>query len=219
MRRPNHVTMLFSDYHVVEMIQSLPLRITFFGVLLSFVFCLAGCDKDWAKRFEYGRVQPNFRLTVTLPQPSSKSDLFARFEALAYRTGFTEYRGRPITEDMFEPDAKYHGFDFFPGDAGEDKYRIGFHWQPPDVEEPSRFEVIFYNRSMDDFTAQEWLIFRNWKETILPAEFPDATIEVTRHPVVFTDKKKMLEISRTTGIPIPENLKEKYMKYTVDSPR
>jgi hypothetical protein len=149
---------------------------------------------------------------VTLPEPSPKIELFRQFEELAHSTGFTEYRGRPISDEMFAPGAKFSSFNWFRNDASGVGYRIGLAWRPWDAEKPSQVRLIFYNESMDDFTAKEWLIFEEWKEVILPAAFPGATIEVARHPAKFTAHEMLLEISRVTGMPIPE----KYMKFVTD---
>ena len=149
---------------------------------------------------------------VTLPEPLQKAELFQQFEELAHSTGFTEYRGRPISNETFAPGAKIGGFNWFPNDASGVRYRIMLSWWPRNTDKPSQVLVIFYHDSMDDFTAKEWLIFKEWKEVILPAAFPDTTIEVARHPAKFTAHEMLLETSRATGMPIPE----KYIKFVTD---
>ena len=171
-----------------------------------------GCDGDWAKRFDYGRVIPDFRFRVTLEEPLSKAELFRRFEELAHLAGVTRYRGRPITEETFDPDASFSSFSWFLDEVELQNYNITLAWRPRNAEKPSWVLIIFRNGKLDDFTEKEWLIFKEWNETYLPSVFPDASIEVERHPVVYTSKDEALDISRSTGIPIPQELEERYTK-------
>jgi len=173
-------------------------------VFLFVLPCLQSCDADWAKRLDTGRVQPNFRLTVTRQEPSDKEVLFERFKALAHSEGFTRYEGRPISDKTFSPDTNIGGFDWFPSESSEIHYRIATVWTPYDATMPQEFILIYFNNSMEDFTAEQWLIFGEWRDAVLPTAFPDASIEVLNHPAKFTRRDDLKSISDQTGIAIPE---------------
>lgn len=196
------------------MIRSDMMRSVSLGVLVTFA-CLEGCDKDWAKHVEYGRAIPDMRFTVTLADPLTRLELFQRFEQLAHMAGFSNYIGVPISPERLESDPPTSTFSWSVSEAtGWGDYNISFYWQPHAVVKPSSFVAIFRNGRVDDFTIKEWLIFKNWKDSYLPKVFPDATIEVTRHPAAFTDEKQLLEISMATGIEIPA----KYLAFLKTSP-
>ena len=172
---------------------------------------MSGCDVDWGRPYADGRLVPDFRFKVTFPEPLSKVEVFMRFEHLAELAGFPNYIGKPISPEMLEPTAKWpSAFDFHPDENSDELYSITLGWNPYDVKMPTSVFVIFSDWSVEDFTQKEWLIFKEWKESYLPGVFPGSVIEVDRHPVVFTNKDDMLEISRATGIPIPQDLLERY---------
>lgn len=181
-----------------------------FCIVAFFAYPISGCD--WERPYANGRFEPDFRFKVTLSEPQSKADLFMRFEELAELTGFPNYQGLSITNQMLEHGTKLNTFSWYPDEKSTVRYSITLGWRPRSAERPTWVLVIFRMGTADRFTEKEWLIFEEWKESYLPKVFPDAAIEVDRHPAVRTNKEEMLEISRATGIPIPQDLLEKYTR-------
>jgi len=96
-----------------------------------------------------------------------------------------------------------------PEDAG---YSIYF--MPTDnVEMPPEFTFIFHNATTDGFIEREWLIFFQWYEQHLPAVFPDATLVVSRHPADGTKTEELMNVSKSTGIPLPKADRIRYEKW------
>ena len=178
------------------------------ALAIGLVFCAAlfGCDPDTAKRFEYGRPVPDFRLTVKLNAATSKEELFERFESLARSQGFTEYRGQPLNDRTFldVPARSQGSFNWFPSDKGPQQYYVAFVWNSRDDTLPTEFLLIFFSSDLDGFSLTEWHLFETWRETILPDAFPEATIVVTGHPVGHTRPELVDEYARQSGVALPD---------------
>jgi len=182
---------------------------TFFVLaLIATTSLTSGCDPEWAKRLDTGRVLPNFRFRVVLSAPSEKLILYERMKSAAHFAGLTEYSGQPTTEDTFHNNAENRAFNWRAEPDHQQWYKVRFMWTVDNDELPSEFLVIFYNDGMDDFDAADWIKFREWREDVLPAAFPGAEIEVLSHPAKYTNREQLLDISSRTGISIPE----KYLK-------
>ena len=186
-------------------------QMTFLTFLLGLTVQLAACDPDWAKRLDTGTLYPNFRFTVKLSEPQDRRALHLRLEELATQTGFSDYRGREITDEFLYNLSGGGKFSFRPPEAAADQYRLSLSWAPYDMEKPTEVLVIVGNNmGMADFTAEQWIYFRHWRDEILPAALPDGVITVTTHPARFTGFEMLEYISEETGMPIPE----KYLKHS-----
>ncbi|MCH7980205.1 MAG: hypothetical protein IID59_01770 [Proteobacteria bacterium] len=172
--------------------------------LIAIVSLTSGCDPEWAKTMDTGRVQPDFRFRVVLSAPSEKRALYERMKSAAHSDGMTEYRGKEITDASFSNRAESKGFDWFPGPTSRSRHRVALMWRVEAGELPSEILVIVYNDGMDDFDAADWIKFREWREVVLPTAFPGAAIEVLSHPAKYTNKEQLSDISSKTGISIPE---------------
>ena len=172
--------------------------------LIATVSLTSGCDPEWAKRLDTGRVVPNFRFRVVLSAPSEKLILYERMKSAAHADGMTGYRGAEITNASFSNSVENERFDWHPGPTSRSRHRVGFMWKAQAGELPSEILVIVYNDGMDDFDAADWIKFREWRENVLPVAFPGAEIEVLSHPAKYTNKEQLSDISSKTGISIPE---------------
>ena len=195
------------------MVLSNKMRTTISCLLLSCFLCLAACE-DWAKRLEFGQSIPDARLEIRLNEPTSKYGLYQRFEQAAHRGGFFHRRGRHLSAEDIRQNNLPPSHKWYPSESSDrSEYHVSFYW-PRRVERPWSFVFVFYNSSLNAFTAKEWRMFYEWKDEHLPIVFPEALIEITKHPAQRTARENLSEISNVTGIPIPE----KYMKYVTDSP-
>lgn len=177
------------------------LRSIFPLIILS---TIVGCDGEWAKGFDYGRPIPNFRFLVHLPAPVPRSDLVRRIESFAQQRGFTDYRGRPISNETLSGNSPINILDFFPsGSTAMQPYFVTFILKSEGSDQLSVFELIFKNRSLESFSEKEWMVFKTWRDQYLPSSFPNSVIVTSRHPAVFTEPSDLIRISETTGIPIP----------------
>lgn len=172
--------------------------------LIATVNLTSGCDPEWAKTMDTGRVRPDFRFRVVLSAPSEKRILYERMKSAAHFAELTEYSGQPTSEDTFHNNAESRAFNWRAEPNHQQRYKVRFMWTVDNEELPSEFLVIFYNDGMDDFDAADWIKFREWRDNALPAAFPGAEIEVLSHPAKYTNKEQLSDISSSTGIPIPE---------------
>jgi len=191
---------------------------------LSFVFGLGfvalvfvGCmDPDWAKKLDTGTVLPDMRFEIAPEKGLDPKRLYPIFANIARDEGYTEYSAQPIEKQFIR--------------AMEDRPVWTFRWREPDGSKPihtiafsrnaynsnnhEAFTVILYNDGMQDFDIDDWIVYRDWSERILPAAFPNAVVKESNHPAVYTAEKDLEAIAQQTGMPIPEKYLERLSQPT-----
>ncbi|MGI9221879.1 MAG: hypothetical protein ACR2QS_12685 [Woeseiaceae bacterium] len=162
------------------------------------------------------RPVPNGSIRVELSEPISHFELFNRMDTAAKNAGFLSQRSQPALKADYvradpvpiPPEFKPHLFTWHPTEEStntDSDYHILVSWEEVD-ETTDWFLFIFNQGGADPFEAQEWLLFYRWMEVLIPAAFPDRDLSmtVTRHPVVYTECDNMDNVSKQTGIPIPD---------------
>ena len=179
--------------------------------ILFFPLFIVACDQDWGKKMEFGRPIPDARLEVFLSNPIGKYELFLRMKDSANLAGYSRLVGNPRLPVQPSADTKPRNFDWHSIEgAPHFPHRVSFMFRPREALNPSSFIFIFRHSKTSGFEAKEWRLFYEWKDVFLPKFFPETRIEVTRHPALNTDFKELIDISRSTGIPIPESIMKKY---------
>lgn len=173
---------------------------------LAYIICatsLLGCEREvgWGKRFDTaGQLRPDFRFTVTLDSEVDTTRLYPVFERIAQENGFPSYTGVPVAKTLARQDGIF-AFDWVSESEHVPLRNVSFANEPM----ANSFKIVLYNNDMDSFQAEDWEVFAMWKNEILPQAFPNATIEVARHPAVFTDEQYLEEFASATGVAIPDS--------------
>ncbi len=165
------------------------------GILVT--LAITGCDQDWAKRLDTGRILPNIRFEVALDTPARPVDLYPRFESLSREEGFVTYVGQPPNE-LFEATSGTVAFRWRHESPTAPLWSVDFFWIVDSDNATNKFTVALNNNGMDDFEQDDWEIFADWRDRVLPGGFPDAKIEVIGHPARFSDPSKVSKLLQLT---------------------
>ena len=184
--------------------------------LCSIIVCsiqLSACGDYSPRRLAYGTAIPDARLEVALPAPVTKYDIYLRFQETAWSAGFEKPIGRVRVQDQPEEDTSPSSFHWnSKPDSDQYPNRVSF-MIPQEPRSPSKFTFVFRKSDTSSFAAKEWRMFDKWRTQILPQAFPDAVIKITRHPAGFTDFSDLMQISKETGMDIPESVRVEYEEW------
>ena len=180
---------------------------------LSFVFGLGlatllivGCDPDWALKLAYGTPVPDMRFDITPIDDLDPQRLYPIFESIAEDAGYFDYKTRPLDVQLEQQrQRKYSvwGFEWYDSSGNKPIHRLAFRRNSSNANNYDAFTVILGNGSTDDFDVDDWLVYKDWSENILPAAFPNADIRVSRHPASFTATEDLEAIADQAEMPIP----------------
>lgn len=181
------------------------LRSCYVSIIAVTCSSLAGCDENWAKRFDRGATIPDARLELKLSEPQSVIELLPRYEKAANIGGFPYMWGGAVTAEEVEASSR-RNFSWVKAEdsASVFQYRVTFFTPRQEEQSTKKITFVFSNDSTDLFTKDEWLMFYQWKDEYLPEVFPGATISISRHPAVFTSHEDIMEFERDMGIEVPE---------------
>ncbi len=177
-------------------------------LVASALVCLAGCGDDWAKTLDNGAPVPTSRIRIHFEGQLERSVLYEDFRELAEGEGLTEYRGQEITESSIGPDGHVASFGWEPRTDSVIRYRLDVVLHFRSQARPEYVDVLIVNQRSMSNGAQEWLLFQRWRDELLPTKFPNAELEVTRHPAAHTLREELVEIAEATGMEIPPSIDE-----------
>ncbi|MEM7280958.1 MAG: hypothetical protein AAF438_04955 [Pseudomonadota bacterium] len=184
------------------------------GVAALMIALLCSCDEQVAKHLVFGTTVPDARLRVTFSQPLQRTEVYRRLQVSMSGAGFPSFRGeRPVEGESSVGATHWVWHPTEESNYVDDDYSIGTTWRE-ETNLPSGFEFRFYQGGTHGFENEEWLLFFKFKDEYLPSAFPDALIEVTRHPAENTELSKLADITKSTGIPVPEYVKERFFELT-----
>jgi len=170
-------------------------------IVISLV--MSSCTPEFAKgNLDFGRARPDFRFVISLHAGQPADALFVRIERLAVKYDYAEYEMPPVTLDNLLA-GHARSFDWRKTAPSAKPYTLSLFWEVDQLPKIKIIKMIMYHKSMDRFTRAEWDMFYQWRDEILPEEFPDATIEVTRHPAIFTTNAELEKIATETDYEIP----------------
>ena len=75
----------------------------------------------------------------------------------------------------------------------------------PREKQVKRIEFIMRNGGPRPFREGEWYMFSEWLNKRIPAMFPDAVVEITRHPAIHTDPEDVAALAKRASIPLPDD--------------
>lgn len=150
-------------------------------------------------------------IQVSLAEPVEYVELFHRVDRLAHELGFPQHGGDGVDRTQRKAGGESSvNVDFWydtPVSEPGWEYRLRTIWLYY-VPEVSEFRLLFYNDGTDSFTADEWRWFFDIAQAVSD-EFPGASIRTHVHPAKWTHAEELARISRETGIPLPEEARER----------
>lgn len=169
-------------------------------------------------KFAHGELQSETRLVIRLLEPKTLAQMYPRFVEAAELGGFLHTRGRLgscTLEQRYSKPRDCKGSDWVEtaNNSAMNQRAVSFLFNFKfegefDVDKAIGVSTDFVLRkgSTESFTKEDWILFFDYKDNILPKVFPEADISIhkTRHPAVFTDDKILRQIQRETDFEIPE---------------
>lgn len=176
---------------------------------------VASCD-DLPKRLEFGRPVPDARLTIELSGKIPEAEVYERVAEMATATGFPSRRGEPLRrDDPLLPTEGSRSWDWHPSDTSnysdDDRY-LGTGWDDQSGF-PLSLQIIYYGGNRPGFERVDWERFFELAEVHIVRYFPGAEIRITRHPAEMTDFRDLLEISESTGRPVPDYVMQRFVAW------
>lgn len=176
------------------------------------MLCLCGCTgPDWAKTLDVGTVQPNMRFDIAPTEELDPEALYPRFAKIADDEGFIEYRGQPVDKQFrraIEGPAVW-AFTWFDPESSEPIHSVSFMRNEGNADNVDAFTVVLSNDGMQDFDVDDWILYKDWEERVLPDAFPGAEIRQSRHPARFTAPEQIELIAEQSEMAIPDSIREK----------
>ncbi len=146
---------------------------------------------------------PSVRLVVDVPEAMTRRHAFLNVETVAEEIGIPP-SGERFLETPELTQMLRTGATFESPEKYRDDYGMMVQWDR-EAEEISSLLIVFRHRYGEPrFGLDEWTLFRNLRDEMIPRAFPGARITVERHPAVFTDSWNLRSFSEHFDEPLPE---------------
>ena len=190
-------------------VQRILVKLFFVQIAGTLSLMISACDPA---ELAYGRPVPTARIEVFLREPSTRYELFNRFQELAKAARFEKAIHAYAPTKDYDSLSLIHSFQWNSVEGVENfPQSIGFIL-PRDTKYPSNFTFTLsrWSPDGDGFSEVEWRAFVKFRDETLPHYFGSAEIVVKRHPAVHTNFENLEAISRAANEPIPKRILTEY---------